>query len=650
MPTYRIAGKTIRTEAPLSEADIEAIAQDLQGQATPETAPRGVDPDVPTPANIEAAMQPQRGKEYLTREYLTPLDTAIETIPMITGAIGSFYGPVGATVGGTGGEMIRQTIRGEADLTKALQTGVTEGLLTKGGQIVERLLGPLMPTPEIPQAVREADTTQKTLQAGSAEATLTAAQAGQTGVPALLERLSRGSLAGGQIFDDVATKNLDSLSTQLDEIVTASAGRERSLDEVGLQFYNTIQQGYDNLKLGYESVTTGIWNRVPGSLNGSTVRDDVAETIATHTAPVSGDASAIGGAYSKAVQIINKLPDNPTAQQVNENLKLLRGLERGASKELGANTQEIMKISELIDAAEGSFAKQLKGVKAVDDTGKQIDLYDLFADAQKKYGKYKNELFPEILTPLMKSADKDAFQAIGVALSKPGVTLDQIKAAKTALQRAGKLNRSLDTDAALAALQESYVRGLFGNPQSLADIAGVGKQLSGPGGKAKLEAMTELLGESTTNRIRSIAKAAEDTISGTKGSGVLQLSVGSRQVGAFETLASGTAISQLFTGDPTTIFYAAGILLAPAFIAKAATSPQVTNLVIKTLKSKRPLPAKVASQLLTRAVYELGMDPIEFEGTTIEPNTLRQRLDDLGKREKKTRSDAFTGETLAEGA
>lgn len=647
MPTYRIAGKTIRTEVQLTEADIEAIAKDLQGPATPT---RGVDPDVPTPENIEAAMQPKRGKEYLTREYLTPLDTAIETIPMVTGAIGSFYGPVGATFGGTGGELLRQAIRGEADLTKAAQTGVTEGLLTKGGQIVERLLGPLLPTPSVPQAVREADLTQRTLQEGSAEATLTAAQAGQTGLPALLERLSRGSIFGGGVFDDVATKNLDSLSGQLDDIVTARTGREVSLEETGLQFYNVIQQGYDNLKSGYESVTTAIWNRVPGSMNGATVRDDVAETIATHTAPVSGDASAIGGAYNKAVQIINKLPDNPTAQQVNENLKLLRGLERGASKEMGANTQEIIKISELIDAAENSFAKQLKGVKAIDDTGKQIDLFEQFADAQKKYGKYKSELFPEILTPLMRSADKDAFQAIGVSLSKPGVTLDQVKAAKTALERAGKLNRSLDTDAALAAIQESYVRGLFGNPQSLQEIAGVAKQLSGSGGKAKVEAMTELLGEATTNRIRAIAKAAEDTVSGTKGSGVLQLSVGSRQVGAFETIASGTAATQLFTGDPSTAFYAAGILFAPAFIAKAATNPKITNFVIKTLKNKRPLPAKVASQLLTRAVYELGMDPFEFEGTMIEPNTLRQRLDDLDKQEKKTRGSAFTGETLAEGA
>jgi len=649
MPTYKIGGKTIRTETKLTEAQIDEIARDLQGQTAPEPTPRGVDPDVPTAENIrEAETRPE--KQYLTREYLTPLDTAIESIPMITGAIGSFYGPVGATVGGTGGELVRQTIRGEADLTKAAQTGVTEGLLTKGGQLVERIIGPLFPTPNVPQAVREADQTQQVLQQGSKEASLTAAQAGQGGLPGLLERLSRGAIFGTGEFEQLNRNNLDSLTTQLDEITTATAGRERDLDEVGTIFYQTIQGGYDNLKQGYDSVTTAIWNKVPGALNGSVVRNDVSETIARQTAAVSGDASAVGSSYAKAVTIINKLPDNPTAQQVNENLQLLRGLERGASKEMGANTQEIMKISELVDAAEDSFAKQLKGVKAVDDAGKEINLFEMFQDAQKKYGTYKSELFPELLTPLMRSADKDAFQAIGVALSKPGVTLDQVKAAKTALERAGKLNRSLDTDMALAALQESYVRGLFGNPQSLADIAGVAQRLSGPGGKVKVEAMTELLGPAQANRIRAIAKAAEDVTSGTKGSGVLQLSVGSRQVGAFEQVAGGTAAYNLFAGDPTNAMYAAGILLAPAFIAKAATSPKITNFVIKTLKNKRPMNAKVASQVLTRAVYELGIDPFEFEGTMIEPNTLRQRIKDLEDREQQTREEAFTDETLAEGA
>lgn len=616
MPTYKIAGKTIRTAENLTDAQIEQIAQELQPATPPVQQPSGVDPDVPTPENIQRDLSRQP-PELLTRQYLGPAETAVETIPMIAGGVGAMYGgPVGAAALGGGGEVLRQMITGESDLGQVGQAALTEGVLTKGGDVVGSLLSPFLRVPEGVAGIGRTRTAQETLEQGGG--TLSGVQAGQGGVMGVLERMARGSIFGAGAFDELADRNLTSLTGQIDDLVTARTGGEVSLENTARAITDTIEQGYDALKTGYDSVTTQIWNQVPGTLNGSAVKSSIDDVLANHTKSVSGDASAIGSTYSRAVSILQKLPDNPSAREVNENLQLLRGLERGMSKEMGSNTVELQRLGELIDAAESGFATQLK---AVDE-----DLYKAFQDVQAKYGRYKSELFPDLLTPIMRSAKKDAFQSIGQSLAKQSTSLDEIKAVKTALERAAKLNKSLDVDSALATLQESYIRGLFGNPESLKDIAGLAERLSGRGGKAQLETMQELLGPATTKRVQDIADAARQATRGQEGSGVLQLSLGSRQVGAFETLAGGTAATQIFTGDPTTALYAASILLAPAFIAKVATSPTMTKRVINILSSKRPFPARAGEQILTRMVFELGLDPEDFEGTQVDINNLRGRL------------------------
>lgn len=621
MPTYQIAGKTIRTEQPLNDAQIEQIAMDIQGQQPAVRAPAG-DTDVPTPENIERDLS-RRTPELLTREYLGPLETAVETIPTVTGAAGALLAGVpGAVVGAGGGEVLRQIINQESDLQKVAETAAIEGALTKAGDVVGGLLAPLFRTKTGVPGISETRTAQETLTEGGG--TLSGVQAGQGGVAGLLERIARGSVFGEAAFNELNDRNLQSLTGQIDELVTARTGGEVSLENTARGITDTIEQGYDALKQGYDSVTTQIWNQVPGGLDGTAVKSSINDVLAQHTRSVSGDPSAIGSTYARAVSILNKLPTNPSAREVNENLQLLRGLERGMSKEMGSNTVELQRLGELIDAAETGFATQ---IKTIDE-----DLYKAFQDVQKKYGRYKSELFPEVLTPIMRSAKKDAFQSIGQSLSKPSTSLDQVKAVKTALDRAAKLNKSLDVDSALQTLQESYIRGLFGKPESLADIAGVAERLSGRGGKAQLETMQELLGPVTAKRVQDIADAAHQASKGQEGGGALTLSIASRQVGAFEAVAGGAAGYQLFAGDPTTAIYASGILLAPAFIAKVATSRTMTNRVINILESKRPFPARAAEQILTRMVAELGLDPEDFEGSMIEPNTLRSRLEALEER------------------
>lgn len=615
MYEYIIAGKRIRTEKKLTDQEIDEIEMDIQGLSAQSPATQAnVSPDVPTPENITS--KKGYAPELLTREYLSPMETAIETIPMVTGTIGSFYGPVVAAIGGAGGEVARQVLTQDADPTKVLQTGLTEAVLTKGGDLVGNLLGRYLNIPRGVPGIEEAQTAQQTLEQGGG--TLSGVQAGQGGLGGTLERLSRGSLLGSPQFEALNERNLTSLSNQIDELVSARTGGEMSLSDTARGITETIEAGFDALKTGYSDVTAQIWNQVPGTLNGTSVKNSIDSVLETHTKPVSGDPTAIGPTYARVVSTLQKLPDNPTAKEINENLQLIRGLERGMSKELGANTKELQRVGELIDAAENGFANQLKSV--------DMDLYKSFKDAQLKYGRYKSELFPDVLTPIFKSAKKDAYQSIGQSLARPTTSVDQIKGVKKALARAAKLNRSLDADSALKTLQESYIRGMFGSPKSLGDIAAVADRLSGRAGKAQLETMRELLGPETAQRVRNIANAAKKTLEGTKGEGPLQLALGSRQVGAFEAIAGGTAGYQLFQGDPTSAIYASGILLAPVFIAKVATSPTMTKRVITMLSSKKPFPAKAAEQILTRMVYELGINPEDFEGTQVDINNLRQRI------------------------
>ena len=103
-------------------------------------------------------------------------------------------------------------------------------------------------------------------------------------------------------------------------------------------------------------------------------------------------------------------------------------------------------------------------------------------------------------------------------------------------------------------------------------------------------------------------------------------------------------------GTGNTSSTSGAILLAPAFIAKVAVSPTMTKRVIDVLSRKRPLPARAAEQIVTRMVYELGIDPQDFEGSGVNVSTLRSRLDDLEERKKQQSKKAFTDETLAEGA
>lgn len=593
--------------------------------------------EMPTEENVMAG---GAAPQYLTREYLSPMETAIETIPMVSGMVGSLYGPGGAMLLGSAGEIARQMITGEADLNKVLMTGATEGLLTKGGDYLGRAIQRFTGTPSGTPGIQETREAQETLQQGGG--TLTGVQAGSTGIGAVAEQVSRGTLLGRGAFEQLEERNVKALATQVDDLVTARTGRELSLEETARGVVDAIETGYDSLKAGYDSVTTQIWSQVPGALDGVAVKQSIDNTLQAQTRSVGGDPSAIGANYARVVSTLRKLPDNPTAKEVNENLQLLRGIQRGLEKEPGANTIELQRISKLIDDAEDGFAQQLQAVDP--------QLLVAFKDAQKKYGKYKNELFPKLLTGAMKSASKDAFQTIGLALTKPNVSLDQIKAAKIALKRAGKLNRSLDVDAALSTMQESYIRGLFGTPQSLNDMASVSTRLLGKNGRAQREAMKELLGPGQYSRVIAIANAAKRATEGAKGSGVLQLSVGSRQVGAVETLAGGGAVTSLITGDPSIALYSAGILLAPAFIAKVATSPTMTNRLIAILSRQRPMPAIVAEQLVTRMVFELGMDANEFRDSTgVDLNTLQSRLDDLRRRKREAQESAFKEETLAPG-
>jgi hypothetical protein len=154
MPTYRIAGKTVRTAEPLTEAQIEEIAADIQGTAQPSAqmapqapqqavAPRmGVNPDVPTQANLApftGAPDPRAPLGQRIKE------TAISTLPEFGATAGGVVGfalggppgaVAGAGLGGSAGAVLEDIVRKEAsDFKDILIEGGTQAAFEAGRRL-----------------------------------------------------------------------------------------------------------------------------------------------------------------------------------------------------------------------------------------------------------------------------------------------------------------------------------------------------------------------------------------------------------------------------------------------------------------------------------------------------------------------------------
>ena len=114
MYQYRILGQIVKSPTPLTEeqqAEIRDHIQSLYG---------GVEPDVPTPENIERSTDPINDVQQPTLSFT---DSAVEMAPDIGGMAGGMAGfalggPAGAVIGaGTGGgagEVVRDMIKGES--------------------------------------------------------------------------------------------------------------------------------------------------------------------------------------------------------------------------------------------------------------------------------------------------------------------------------------------------------------------------------------------------------------------------------------------------------------------------------------------------------------------------------------------------------
>ena len=142
---YVINNRTIETTRSLTEAEIDSIAEDMQGvygSANPDMPETGeqVTTDAPYPE--------------MPQETMSFADTAIESIPAITGGLAGMAGmAVGGPVlavpaafsGGVAGEMAQNIIQGDAfDATNIFSEGLTQAAFEGGGTLVVNLAGKIL--------------------------------------------------------------------------------------------------------------------------------------------------------------------------------------------------------------------------------------------------------------------------------------------------------------------------------------------------------------------------------------------------------------------------------------------------------------------------------------------------------------------------
>ena len=366
MPTYRIAGKTVRTAEPLTEAQIEKIAADIQGTAQPSAqmapeapqqpvAPRmGVNPDVPTQANLApftGAPDPRAPLGQRIKE------TAISTLPEFGatagGVIGfSLGGPPGALVGagllGSAGAVLEDIVRQEAsDFKDILKEGLTQAAFEGGGSLVVRVGGQLVRfTPDVLRAFNITNAVDPTIAAkqllergapqapiaGTTESlqatqqllaerggTLSKAQTGLAGLASrFMENIGRIGLTGSGRFEAVQRQNEQIIQDALNDVVEGVSGRVRDPSEIGELFIDTLNAARRSLSsqygAGLDAVKNG-FGQAPVNVRAIKTRAQQELDKAASIFDGSG-ASLLEPETQRILQDIVKLSDSVPANQM----------------------------------------------------------------------------------------------------------------------------------------------------------------------------------------------------------------------------------------------------------------------------------------------------------------------------------------------
>lgn len=522
----------------------------------------------------------------------------------LAGAVaGAPFGPPGMVIGGiaggaagsAGGSLLSDKLEGEElDYAEAVkEAGISLGfdVLTLGaGKVVrpgffaaKKALG-FSPKETAEQIIKAA---QEGGEAGSREsimasqrlltergATLTPYQTNQANArQRLQEQFAQTGLFSSKIMKDNADRVNSIVGDYLNDIMARSGLELAEPSSLGRAMYDIIDEGKSAMSEVYGRGLTEIQQKIGNrTVPVAMIRKNLDNYLSSFQREFG---TVLNDDTFKYIENLRSTLEDVPQMKVNSLLDL--------EKKIAADIRSFGDINAGVynSTAERELAEFSAGFKdAVQNTLKTVDADEAakYAGLKEAYAKGFQGLLPEINSTVIKKANKENFEVLGNMLIQNG-TFDQVQKFMSSIDQAyaqlGKAGRESavvkSADQAKQVLKEAYLKKLF--PQvgpefniGAAKYRKMAEQFSVPKAAARMKAV---LGDDypRVKQIMNLMKEATDKPTSNIGELVLR---------SKEYAAGGLAVF----GGPAGQATAAGVLLGPVFLAKAATNPRSVNKLI----------------------------------------------------------------------
>lgn len=592
MPTYLIEGRKIKTEQPLSEAEIDEIASSFKG-AAPAAGP--VTPAAPSVAERIKQQtdlirqQPQQGQQALANFRQQMGQGTIENLPAIasmgapilaTAALGPLSVPAAVglgVVGGMTGEAARQGFQNEPF---SVQKIGQEGLLSAAGEGIGQVL-----SRGIPAAVRTAkgilgvgeEAPRATFPLSERQIAQQTAQSMGVNIPAsrvggeltqLFEGVSRAGFGQGT-FTAAEERLGQAMRKEVDSIVSRITSQPMQDIEVGQAVKKSLETAETEVKKAvapfYNEVIPARGQNVPVDLKA--LSSEAKQTM-SKALSMSQSGKTPLGLEAEDVGLLKQLSDvksNMSFAEAHELRSSLSAQARKLESKYGPDNdftrlvkRAVRTVNDQMDTAAESFDPELKS---------------LYKQTSKEYRDAMSTLFDKTVVQLLnKNPEK-----LGDAVAASGNVTEALKI-RQALALAKQKNvtgvQNLE-DNLLRGYVQQITKGFQGD---LSDFVTLGDKLRDPKFKRTFNVMMQINPEVRGN-VEKLIRAARVASDGSKPS---MLGGGS--------IAAATVSSAMATGLATGGAEAAiasgmgGLAILGAVqgaMARILVSPLATNTLLR---------------------------------------------------------------------
>jgi hypothetical protein len=587
MPTYVIEGRKIRSEQPLTEAEIDEIAASFKAEAAPVTASTPIKPAAPS--IVEMVMgETQRGQEALGRARQDFAKGAVENLPGIAAigvplAVSASTGPLApvtlaglSIAGGMAGEASRQQLQGEPlSVQKIGQEGLLGAVGEGIGQLVSRgvpatirgiksVLGVGEEAPRSTFPLPERELAQQTVQAlgETIPASRVGGELGQ-----LFEGVSRAGVGAGT-FAAAEARIGQAMQRELDTITNNVASMPMTDVQTGEALKVALESAEQKVKQAvapfYNQVIPARGRNVPVDLKALSTE---AKQTMSKALSMSQSGKTPLGLEAEDVGLLKQLSDvkaNMTFAEAHELRSNLLAQSRKLESKYGPDNDfsrlvkgAIKTVNEQMDAAAEAFDPELKR---------------LYKKTSSEYRDAMSTLYDKtVVKVLNKNPEK-----VGDALAVSGNVTEALKV-RQALALARK-NKVPGVDAIEENLMRSYLqqisKGMDGN---LNDFVALGDKLRDPKFRRTFTVMMQIKPDVRSNiekLIRAARVAADQSKPSMLGGGAIAAATAS------SAMAAGMAAGGVQGAVSGGMGGLAILGTVQAAMAKILTSPSATNTLL----------------------------------------------------------------------